>query len=256
MRGQLKIFALSDIHVDYRENLAWLKQLSQWEYQDDFLVLAGDISHRKGLLKQAFDIVKSVFKEVVYVPGNHELWLGSDTLSDSFEKFHVVLEIAEDCGIRTRTCHFESVSFVPLHGWYDGSFGIPSELLKRSWSDYTTCKWPAGYDDEKITHYFTQLNEENLEVENQLIISLSHFLPRIDIMPSRIPRKRRWVYPVLGATILERQIRQLGPDIHVYGHSHVNNRIKLEDILYINNAFGYPRETRISVKELVCIHEE
>ena len=28
----------------------------------------------------------------------------------------------------------------------------------------------------------------------------------------------------------------------------------MDDVVYINNAFGYPDETRISAKELLCIH--
>jgi predicted phosphodiesterase len=53
---------------------------------------------------------------------------------------------------------------------------------------------------------------------------------------------------------LEQQIRLLRSDIHVYGHSHVNRRIEIGGITYINNAFGYPSETRIAAKRLLCIH--
>ena len=42
----MRVFALSDIHVDYLENLNWILQLSADEYQQDILVLAGDVSHR------------------------------------------------------------------------------------------------------------------------------------------------------------------------------------------------------------------
>jgi hypothetical protein len=32
-------------------------------------------------------------------------------------------------------------------------------------------------------------------------------------------------------------------------------QVKKDGILYLNNAFGYPDETRIAAKRLVCIHE-
>lgn len=59
----------------------------------------------------------------------------------------------------------------------------------------------------------------------------------------------------MGTRLLEKQIRKLGSDIHVYGHSHVNNRVMKDSTLYINNAFGYPYETRIAAKELKCIFD-
>jgi predicted phosphodiesterase len=59
----------------------------------------------------------------------------------------------------------------------------------------------------------------------------------------------------MGADILERQLRRLGASIHVYGHSHLNRRVTLAGVEYINNAFGYPSETRIAAKRLLCIHD-
>jgi hypothetical protein len=35
----------------------------------------------------------------------------------------------------------------------------------------------------------------------------------------------------------------------------VNRRVTLDGIDYVNNALGYPQETRIAARELVCIHE-
>ena len=87
-------------------------------------------------------------------------------------------------------------------------------------------------------------------------ISFSHFLPRIDLLPTYIPESNRYLHPVLGAFRLEEQIRYLNSNIHVYGHSHVNTEIKKEDTLYINNAFGYPSEIRITTKQLKCVLEK
>ena len=63
------------------------------------------------------------------------------------------------------------------------------------------------------------------------------------------------LFPVLGTERLEARIRAIRPDIHVYGHSHLNRDMVLDGITYVNNAFGYPREGRIARKALHCIHE-
>ena len=46
----MRVFALSDIHIDYNENANWIANLSPTEYQDDVLILAGDVTDRPGLL--------------------------------------------------------------------------------------------------------------------------------------------------------------------------------------------------------------
>ncbi len=60
-------------------------------------------------------------------------------------------------------------------------------------------------------------------------------------MPSWVPESKRTVYPVLGSVELGAQVRRLAPDIHVYGHSHVNQIIKIDSTHYVNNAFATPR---------------
>ena len=75
-------------------------------------------------------------------------------------------------------------------------------------------------------------------------------------MPERIPEHKRRVYPVLGSEMLGEQVRELNPDIHVYGHSHVNRSVNLDGILYVNNAFACPQEARISRKNLHCVYEQ
>ena len=74
-------------------------------------------------------------------------------------------------------------------------------------------------------------------------------------MPSYIPFAKMVLYPVLGTTLLEKQIRRLGSNIHIYGHTHVNANVVKDNIRYINNAFGYPYEHHIAAKEMLCVWE-
>jgi len=41
----------------------------------------------------------------------------------------------------------------------------------------------------------------------------------------------------------------------VYGHSHFNRRVQIDGVTYVNNALGYPNESRIAARRLVSIHE-
>lgn len=250
----MRVFALSDIHVDYLENLNWILQLSADEYQQDILVLAGDVSHRIELLSQVFESLKSKFLEVLFVPGNHELWVQNDAFDCSLRKFDAIDELCKAMDIRNSLFEHASISFVPLLSWYDFSFGDPDRHLRRVWRDFRACRWPASLNSSAaICEHFLARNLPLPKANGKIVISYSHFLPRIDVMPARIPIRRRRVYPVLGSNGLGDQVKQLQSAIHIYGHSHINQSIELDGIKYVNNAFAYPGEENISRKRLHCV---
>lgn len=252
----MKVYAVSDIHVDHHASKQWLLGLSALDYQNDILIVPGDLTDDLQLLAQCFRSLSSKFNKVMFVPGNHELWVIRDKIKTSFQKFEKILEISADYGISTDIHQQGQLSIVPLFSWYDFSFGKPCTKLKNIWSDFRTCAWPDGYTEPDITDFFINKNIDKLNTTNHVLISFSHFLPRIDLMPSYIHPSQRYLYPVLGSTLLGEQVRTLNPNIHIYGHSHVNQQIEIEGVHYINNAFGYPSETRITSKQLLCIYEQ
>ncbi len=252
----MRVFAISDIHIDFLENSRWFYGLSKTDYKEDILILAGDITNKTSSFIRAFVAIKKRFREVFYIPGNHDLWTNrKQNNRDSLENFRLINTIASNCGVKMEPGYFGSLSIVPLFAWYDYTFGKPTQEIQDIWMDYAACKWPEGYDDVSITHLFLSMNEPFLSIKNDHVISFSHFLPRIDLMPVYIPRNKRILFPVLGTELLEKQIRRLGPDIHIYGHSHVNVRSRKDGIVYINNAYGYPSEKMICAKKLLKIFE-
>lgn len=252
----MRVYAVSDIHVDYKENLDWILGLDREEFADDILILAGDVTDNLSLLGRVFYSLAACFKEVMFVPGNHDLWVRDDEFDCSLEKLEAINKLCKSCGIHSGVFEAPGISFVPLYSWYDFSFGEPDRHLRLAWRDFHACAWPAHLSQtQDISAHFLDMNASRLSIENDVVISYSHFLPRIDVMPSQIPLKRRNIYPVLGSEALGEQVSQLAPDIHVYGHSHVNQSIRLDDIEFVNNAFAYPSESRIARKALLCIYE-
>ena len=68
--------------------------------------------------------------------------------------------------------------------------------------DFHACRWPAHFEMRDVAAYFQALNPIP-PVHEGMLISFSHFLPRIDLMPPYIPRAKRMLYPVLGSASLE-----------------------------------------------------
>ena len=251
----MRVFATSDLHVDHDANARWVKELSQQDFQDDVLILAGDISDRMVLLEWTLTEFAKRFSQVLFVPGNHDLWVVREDMT-SLEKLSLLSDLAAQVGVETSSWATRELQIIPLQGWYDYSFAEPGPWLRRRWMDFRACSWPEFQDDPlQVAKFFDACNAPMEPEAVSTVITFSHFLPRIDVMPHRIPAEHRRIYPVLGTSRLDRHIRRLGASLHVYGHSHVNRHVGIDGIQYVNNAFGYPRENRIARKQLLCIYE-
>jgi len=263
--NSFRVFALSDLHVDYDENFSWLEQLSDQDFQDDILIVAGDVSEELEKLESTFQLLKSKFAQVSFTPGNHDLWVRKNQTINSFEKLQELLKLCESLDIRTApfkvTGSNKSVWVVPLYSWYvtaeqgNQSLYVPREgrdLTMAVWSDKKLIHWP----DEKglISDHLFELNEPFLKQQYDApVISFSHFLPRPDLIfptPEEIKKYNLKRPPkllinfsrVAGSHQLEEQIRQLGSSIHVYGHQHRNRDRFLDNINYVSYGLGYPQE--------------
>ncbi|BBM82083.1 metallophosphoesterase [Candidatus Uabimicrobium amorphum] len=244
----MRIFTVSDIHTNYSENQKWLLSLSKYDYTKDILIFAGDISHDISLIEEAFAAMSERFSDVFYVPGNHDFWVKRDS-GTSFERFETLKQLADGYGIKRHYSEYDTFVIVPLLCWYDYSFGKMDKRLLSQWGDFFRCNF-EGMKDAEVNDYFLRQNE--LPQTDKTIVSFSHFLPRIDVL-SGLSRMVNFLSPVLGTTKLENVVRELPSRIHIYGHSHVNVYKWRDDVLYINNAFGYPRETHIAAKKLLDI---
>ena len=252
----MRVFALSDVHVDYDANAKWVAGLSRADYRNDVLILAGDVTDRLPLLDWCLRTLAERFRTVLFVPGNHDLWVIRDSINgDSLQKLGAVRAVVASSGASMAPFRVPGLSIVPLLGWYDGSFGEPSEQLRSMWMDYRACRWPRSMDEKQVSSLFAAENDTAAGGHAGTVITYSHFAPRIDVLPAAIPVAYRFLNPILGTSRLEHQLRALAPTVHVYGHSHVNRRVEIDGVTYVNNALGYPSETLIAARRLVSIHE-
>lgn len=245
----LRIFGTSDLHLDYEENRRWLSQLSEQDYRDDLLLVAGDVAHHLKLLHACLNELRRRFREVAFIPGNHEMWVDG-AAGGSFEKAAAVEAVADQVGVHTRPFAVEGIRVLPLWAWYDFSFGEPTRPLLAAWADFVRCRWPAAFDAADVTRQFLDRNEPHLGPSDLPVVSLSHFLPRIDLVPPFVPAQFGFLKPVYGTSALDEQIRRAGSRLHVCGHCHVNHTLHDGGVRYVNCAFGYPHEKRIGAHAL------
>ncbi len=277
----MRVFILSDIHVDFVENWQWIETVCSDGFIDDVLILAGDVTHNFDLLKQCLGNLRPKFRELFFVPGNHDLWMENDRWQHSLQKVEAIEEFCQQEGIQTRpkTFQAENLTIFPLFSWYSPP-ELPDSLFlpkpgedpsNRFWNDNYFIRWPE--DGFNPAEYFFRKNREMApEVNGKTVITFSHFLPRQDVMFSenrQLDKERMKKYDraphfnfsrVAGSSLIEKQLRALKADIHVYGHQHINRDRVIDGVRYVSHCLGYPEErNRGAVKGigqgLKCIWE-
>jgi Icc-related predicted phosphoesterase len=242
----MRVFAVSDLHTDFRDNWRTVQRVSRTDYQKDVLLVAGDIADRMEVIRDTLATLRSRFQRVFYMPGNHELWVRGDTC-DSMEKLRRVLDLCKGIGVETQPSDAGGVWIVPLFSWYSSRFDLDNsgaEEELEGWADFHFCKWRQSA--EELAEQFSRMNEPSMRRYKGPVISFSHFLPRRDLLPSVDYLRFKGLPKVAGCSQLETQVRLLGSSIHVFGHSHINRDCVIDGVRYVQNALSYPRERRIS----------
>ncbi len=270
-----RIWGISDLHVDYAENFRAIEQWSDWDFQQDTLLVAGDLTDKLDLLGRTLAVCRTKYARVAFVPGNHEMWVkGPAPRMDSISKWQAVRQLCIDEGVTldafTVSGH-RSVTVVPLLSWYETAKDQGGSLfLKKGdrdetrdmWMDFHLTQWPGI---QNIADYFLQQNPPLNAVVGD-VLTFSHFLPRQELMFSsgRVPPAGT-TYPadphpefnfshVAGTHKIDEQLRQRGSVLHLYGHQHRNRAVMIEQVLYVSHCMGYPRERAKGYVKNAAIH--
>lgn len=75
----MRVWAVSDIHTDYAQNLQWVEELVTGSsggaaaegFKQDALIVAGDVSDDLATLEKTLQLLADAFAHVFFVPGNH-----------------------------------------------------------------------------------------------------------------------------------------------------------------------------------------
>eukprot|EP00188_Purpureofilum_apyrenoidigerum_P005722 Plantae.Rhodophyta-Purpureofilum_apyrenoidigerum.ctg777.p1 GENE.Plantae.Rhodophyta-Purpureofilum_apyrenoidigerum.ctg777~~Plantae.Rhodophyta-Purpureofilum_apyrenoidigerum.ctg777.p1 ORF type:complete len:374 (-),score=20.61 Plantae.Rhodophyta-Purpureofilum_apyrenoidigerum.ctg777:122-1243(-) len=208
----MPIAVLSDLHVDHPTNRQFVMELAS-ERRNEALVVAGDVTHDLDKLEETLRALAYSFRRVLFVCGNHELWVNSSLPGDkkdvvsSLEKLDNVLDICDRAGVLHQNHRIGSVLTVPMPAWYDLSLELPvdptlfTKFDKWRWSDFSRCNWPTELETEyscykgrypsKVASYFAQRNRSALDSAIRVLhsgaartaLTYSHFLPGAFALP-------------------------------------------------------------------------
>jgi len=250
----MKLYAISDLHLDHKINYEALLALPS--YQEDWLILAGDICSSANHLRLALTHLTQRFAKVLWVPGNHELW-GGGIKERGVAKYQQMVSVCHEFGVLTPEDPYPlwqgeggNHYLVPLFLLYDYSFR-PDNISQEDavlWAKQTGIVCSDEYYLEPTPYSSKQAwcsarceySEQRLHELPKGIptILINHYPLRQDLVRLvRIPRFSIWC----GTRRTENWHLRFNASVVVSGHLHIRATDYKDDVRFEEVSLGYPR---------------
>src|SRR5689334_16850912 len=97
----MRLYAISDLHL--ASDASFERLAAMPAHPEDWLILAGDIAETADSLDRAFAILTERFAQLIWVPGNHELWTRarSPAAPRGVERYEALVALARRRGVVT-----------------------------------------------------------------------------------------------------------------------------------------------------------
>jgi len=244
-RGSSKVYAMSDLHFDHKHNDEWVGNIDLFQFQEDVLIVAGNIADTLASLVRCLKALKAKFRRVFFTPGNHEMWIHpteSAKFPDSIAKFNAILEVCSDLGVDVLPAAItEDCYVVPLFSWYNAEFDESDPFPDPKTSFDQHCRWPLDVN-EHVWRFFIDLNKPHMKLKTSsqdTVISFSHFLPQKFLPFDKAAPK---IAKVMGCEEIMEQIKEVKSKLHIYGHARKKFAKNEEGVQYISHHLGYENE--------------
>jgi predicted phosphodiesterase len=251
----MKLLAISDLHVGFRDNMQALLAMSP--RRDDWLLVAGDVAEREDDVVFALGLLKARYAHVIWVPGNHELWTTDSLRGES--KYRRLVDRSRALGVTTPEDPYPVWSgeggrhlIAPLFLLYDYSFAPdgmdPDAAIAWAGAHGLLCAdemllhpdpypsrqaWCAARCQETEKRLASAVRETGLP-----LVLVNHYpLKRSLAHLPAIPRFAIWC----GTRRTETWPSRFGAQVVVSGHLHVRSTRILEGVRFEEVSLGYAR---------------
>ena len=268
----------SDEHLDFfiSKESKMEKQIDSYidniteDISRDILILSGDISHYNRMTKMYLQKMSERFNDVVFVHGNHDLYLVNETQAkkynyDSFQRLDEIREFTKTI----KNLHLLEGNVISINGlkigglsnWYD----LPTDGYITQWnqvlndSNYIMegkkpIKYNYGYYSESFSAFDTQRFRKEIEKQwdrlEDIDILVTHICPSIipDEILGRFVNDRNNIFYMTDDFD---RVKNTGAKIVIYGHNHGCNEWTKDNVKFFTNASGYPHENNnLKIKEI------
>jgi hypothetical protein len=258
----MRLFGLSDLHVNHAPNRSTLTELEQ--HPQDWLILAGDLGETEAHLKWTLELLVPRWKQILWVPGNHELWTppreaDAGGLRGEYRYLSQV-EMCRSYGVLTPEDPYplwpgstDPIYLCPLFLLYDYSYApdgmTPTQVVAWAREDGIVAM------DERLLHadpYPSRASwcaarvahtAERLAAlpENARTVLINHWPLRQDLVRLfRIPRYTPWC----GTRLTHDWHTRFRAEVVVSGHLHMRSTDWRDGTRFEEVSLGYPRHWR------------
>jgi len=258
----MKLLAISDLHLANKSNRRALEALSP--HPEDWLILGGDVGETEAQLRFALSILVPRFRQVIWVPGNHDLWTLRDDPSGlrGEAKYRRLVEVCHSFGVITPESPYprwpgptgddRCYVIAPLFLLYDYSFR-PEDVAFEDAVDWAADSGVLCSDEVLLHHEphpsraawcearlrITERRLAAAAAQGCRLILVNHFPLREDLLQlRRIPRFSIWC----GTKATEDWHRRFPVETVVYGHIHIKGTHFRDGVRFEEVSLGYPRD--------------
>lgn len=255
---RMKLYAISDLHLRHEINRRQLETLAA--RPEDWLILGGDIGETFEHLEFALRTLTPRFRQVVWVPGNHELWtLASDQPALRGEaRYQHLVTLCRSYGVLTPEDPYPRWPgegperyLAPLFLLYDYTFRpehVPVEkAIEWAVESGVLCTdeavlYPEPYPSRAAwcaaRCEVTEQRLAELPPEASTIL-INHFPLRYEhVRLPRIPRFSIWC----GTRRTEDWHLRFRAEVVVSGHLHMPATLWRDGVRFEEVSLGYPKQ--------------
>jgi predicted phosphodiesterase len=257
-----RLWALGDIHLSYKQNREALELLQP--LPNDGLILCGDVGESPEHLRLAFTQATSCFRQVWWVPGNHELYTlptQKENGARGVAKYEECVDIAREFGVLTPEDEFVMWNgeggpalIAPIFTLYDYSFR-PADVTLEGAVDWAREKNIEATDEHLlhpdpyasrvqwchalVAHTEKKLSTAVAENPGVKLVIINHWPLREDlVLLPNVPRFCIWC----GTKKTEDWHTRFNAKVVVSGHLHIRRTDWKDETRFEECSLGYPKQ--------------
>lgn len=243
---------VNDLHVDtYHVNYRLPAS------DKTILVVAGDVSNRFSRTCEFLEHARTVYETVLFVDGNHEWYGWQSEMNKSYSQLARMVQKTGAHFLHKNPYIVGDCAFIGANGWYDlavnNNIQASEQALRHQMGDYSNIwQWqklttPQQQAYQQSFVLSTQLQRINARSDIQKCVVVTHTVPRKDLIAAhRNPNS------ALTGCFVNTQLHNILQNdsnkkvkVWCFGHTHDQSDCVRDNIRYVNNCRGYPKEKTV-----------
>lgn len=255
----MRLWALSDLHVEHKDNREALLALPA--HPGDWLILAGDVSDSRRGLAWTLELLGTKFDRLLWVPGNHELWTGraEGETARGEARYAQMVSVCRERGVLTPEDDYATwpasepgapIRIALLFLLYDYTFAPDEHMGEPSAVRWAREEGIIAADQIRLhpdphasrADWCAARVEQTrarleLAAQHSRLVLVNHWPLRRDLVRlGRVPRYSPWC----GTRASEDFHTRYRAEVCVHGHLHVRATDERDGVRFEEVSLGYP----------------